>query len=441
MITEAKGEPCLLTIVEAAERIRAGNLTAVELTRSVLARIEKLEPDIRAWARVQGDQALRDATRLDMLLRSGTWIGQLHGIPVGIKDVFWTAGIETCAGSPVLRGFVPERDSDAVRRVREAGAIILGKTETTEFAAYDPAPTRNPHDLRHTPGGSSSGSAAAVAAHMCLGALGTQTAGSILRPAAYCGVVGLKPTYGVVSREGIFPLAWSLDHAGPLAKTVADAALLFSAVAQHRPQSEAVPTHNCRVGVPNRYFTSADEETLAAYAEAVRTLGQLGAKVVEVTLPDSFEAAVAAGTIILRVEAAAFHARWFDSHKQQYGRKLRCLIEAGRRIPGPSYVRAQQIRRRAMEQISRLFEEVDVLATPATPSAAPCDLSTTGDAAFNTPFSVLGVPAITVPMPRQSGQMPLGLQLSGRYHAETTLFALALAYEQHAPRATAAARL
>jgi len=239
-------QPWELALADASEMIGKETLSPVELTRSVLDRISVVEPHVLAWARRLPEQAMAEAERLDWLLRQGTYLGPLHGIPLGIKDIYYTAGVETAAGSKVLAGFVPTFDATVVRRLQEAGAILLGKTATTEFAYADPAATRNPWNPGHTPGGSSSGSAAGVATGMCLGAFGTQTMGSIVRPASFCGVVGLKPTYGRVSRHGIIPFAWSMDHPGPVAKTVRDAALLLSAVAGPDPHdptaaSRAVP--------------------------------------------------------------------------------------------------------------------------------------------------------------------------------------------------------
>ncbi|HSC72190.1 MAG TPA: amidase, partial [Candidatus Methylomirabilis sp.] len=249
----ATRQPWELTLTDAGELLRTGRLSTVELVRSVLDRISATEPHVLAWARTQPEAALAQAERSDRLLRQGTYLGPLHGIPLGIKDVYCTAGIETTAGSRVLRDFVPSFDATVIRRLREAGAILLGKTATTEFAYADPAATRNPWNPAHTPGGSSSGSAAGLAAGMCLGALGTQTGGSIIRPAAFCGVVGLKPTYGRVSRHGLIPLAWSLDHAGAMARTVRDVASLLAAMAG-----------------PDPHDPSAAAEPVPAYVEALR---------------------------------------------------------------------------------------------------------------------------------------------------------------------------
>src|SRR5437588_192983 len=312
------------------------------------------------------EDARREAERLTRLQRSGTILGPLHGIPIGVKDIFNTAGVETACGSRIMAGFVPPADATAVARLRAAGAIILGKTHTTEFASFDPSPARNPWALTHTPGGSSSGSGAALAARMCQGALGSQTSGSIIRPAAFCGVVGLEPTFGRVSRHGVHPLAWTLDHPGPMARTVRDAALLLDAVAGPDPHdpapcsAPAPPPHAAllaeagtddrpaaalRVGVPDRYFTDGlDEEAEALFRSALRALEALGCGVREIRLPDEFEAGMDAHELIHNAEAAAVHVDTYRVRPGDYGSRLRAIIETGLQIPAPTYVRAQQVR-------------------------------------------------------------------------------------------------
>lgn len=422
-----------LTLLEASRRVHAGELTPVDLTRAVLRRIEQVEPQILAWARLCPEEALAEAESLTRLLRDGTDLGPLHGIPVGVKDIFHTAGIETSAGSSILKGFVPERDAEAVKNLRSAGAIILGKTATTEFAFLDPAPTRNPRNPEHTPGGSSSGSAAAVAAEMCYGALGTQTGGSILRPAAYCGIVGLKPTYDLVSREGVVPLAWSLDHVGPLARTVADAALLLEGAvggAGFRAMTLLSEEQRATIGIPDRFFLEkADEETKAAFSRAMRTLETLGLQVHELRLPDLFEEGVNAGSVIFRVEAAAFHEEWFRARRNEYGPKLAELVESGLAVSGVVCARAQQTRRAATAQMRECFRDVDFMATPATPTAAPKGLSSTGNYVFNGPFSTFGLPALSVPMGAAANGLPLGLQLAAGPFREESLLRLGMAFE------------
>lgn len=435
-------EPYELTLTEARDRIRAGVLSPVELVRSCCDRIEQVEPHVLAWVQTWAEQALADAESLTKLSRDG--MGPLHGLPIGLKDIYFTQGLETAAGSKILEGFIPSYDATVVRRLKGAGAIILGKTVTTEFAYADPGPTRNPWNVEHTPGGSSSGSAAAVAARMCPAAFGTQTAGSILRPAAYCGIVGLKPTYGRVSRHGIVPFAWTLDHPGPLVRRVADAALLLEVVAGPDPldpstASRPVPTYTealarppagLRVGIPDRYFTAGVDPAVAtAYQEALKVLEALRMSLVAVRLPLSFEAGVEAGRLIMHVEGAAFHLDWFRSRPEDYRPKLRALIEAGMMVPGVSYLRAQQVRRTAIQAMTELFHEVDLLATPVTPTPAPPGLAWTGDPVFNAPFSTFGLPALAVPMGWTPTDLPIGLQMVGRPFEEATLLRVGAAYE------------
>lgn len=442
------GEAWELTLAEASDLIRTGALSPVDLVRSHLDRIAAVEPHLLAWARTLPEQALAEAERLEKLLQEGTHLGPLHGIPVGIKDIYYTAGVETSGGSRVLAGFIPTFGATVVRRLRAAGAIVLGKTATTEFAYADPAPTRNPWNPEHTPGGSSSGSAAAIAAGMCLGAFGTQTVGSIVRPAAFCGVVGLKPTYGRVSRYGILPLAWSLDHPGPMAKTVRDAALLLGAVAgsdpndpgaAHRPVPRYAemlgdPPGGLTAGIPDRYFPErASPAVMAAFQEAVRVIEGLGVRIREVRLPACFEAGVEAGRVILHAEAAAFHRDRFRARRQEYGPKLAALIEAGLLVPAASYLRAQQVRSEAIAAVRRLLAEVDVLLAPAAPGPAPEGLGSTGDPVFNAPSSTFGLPSLGVPMGFAPPGLPLGLQIVGRHFDEATILRLGAAYEAATP--------
>ena len=437
-------EPYELTLSEARNHIRKGALSPVELVRSLCDRIEQVEPHVLAWVRTSTEQALADAESLEKLLQQGKSLGLLHGLPLGLKDIYYTQGLETSAGSKILEGFIPSYDATVVRRLKGAGAIILGKTVTTEFAYFEPGPTRNPWNLEHTPGGSSSGSAAAVASNMCPATFGTQTAGSILRPAAYCGVVGLKPTYGRVSRHGIVPFAWTLDHPGPMARRVEDVALLLEVVAGRDPLdpstvSSPVPAYTeavtaspagLRVGIPDRYFTEGvDSDVATAYQQALKVLEGLKMPLVAVRLPESFEPGVEAGRLIMHVEGAAFHLDWFRTRPQDYGSKLRALIEAGMMVPGVSYLRAQQIRKTATAAMVELFGEVDLLATPATPTPAPRGLAWTGDPVFNAPFSTFGLPALVVPMGWTPKDLPIGLQLVGRPFDEETILQVGAAYE------------
>lgn len=444
-------EPFELSLTEAAAAISRGDVSPIELVDSTLARIERVDPRVLAWARLRAEDARKEAQRLTDLRAAGTLLGPLHGIPVGIKDIFYTAGVETSCGSRIMAGFIPSYDATSVWRLRQAGAVIVGKTHTTEFASFDPSPASNPWALDHTPGGSSSGSAAALAARMCQGALGSQTSGSIVRPAAYCGVVGLKPTFGRVSRHGVHPLAWTLDHPGPMARTVRDTAVLLEAIGgpdPHDPSTISAPpvpryaaalddrstqedaVRGLRVGVPDRYFTAElDPEASDAYLAAVRALEDLGCSVRDVRLPDVFEAGMDAHELIHNVEAAAVHIDMYRTRADEYGQKLRAIIETGLQVPAPTYVRAQQVRTVLIEAMRELFQTVDVLATPATLGPAPRGLASTGSPVFNRPFSFVGFPSMTVPSGFTRARLPLGLQLAGRPFEEMTLLHLAAAYE------------
>jgi aspartyl-tRNA(Asn)/glutamyl-tRNA(Gln) amidotransferase subunit A len=445
---EEMREPWDLSLHEAAEAIAARRLSSRDLVRSLLDRIDRLEPQIHAWARLRPEEALAEAEELDRRLARGESLGPLHGVPVGVKDIYYTAGWETSAGSRILAGFLPAFDATVVSRLKAKGAIILGKTVTTEFATFDPGPTRNPWNLDHTPGGSSSGSAAAVAARMCPGAFGTQTAGSILRPAAFCGIVGLKPTYGRISRHGVVPVSWTLDHPGPMARTVRDVAILLEATAGpdgHDTTCLAEPLEGCvaacdrpasglRVGVPDRFFLDrSSPEMASAFRRALSLLEEAGMEVREIRLPSEFDDCPEAHRTIMYAEAAAFHERWFRHRADDYGPKIRAMIEEGLEIPAVSYLRAREIRTACIQAMQGLFGEIDLLATPATPGPAPKGLSSTGDPIFNLPFSFVGFPAITVPAGLSSGGLPLGIQLVARPLDEPTLLRAAAAYERVAP--------
>jgi len=448
-------EPYALSLSDAAAAIAARRLSPTELLESTLRRIEQVEPRVLAWARLRPDDARREARRLTELAAAGRIVGALHGIPIGVKDIFYTAGVETSCGSRIMAGFVPAYDAAAVARLRRAGAVLLGKTHTTEFASFDPSPARNPWALGHTPGGSSSGSAAALAARMCHGALGSQTSGSIVRPAAFCGLVGLKPTFGRVSRYGVHPLAWTLDHPGPMARTVRDTAVLLEAIAgadPHDPATLSAPpavryvsalddreasddaVRELRVGVPDRYFFDGlDEEAGAAYRAALGVLRDLGCAVRDVRLPEIFEAGMEAHDLIHHVEAAAVHIDRYRARAGDYGQKLRANIETGLQVPAPTYVRAQQVRTRLIAAMREVFGEIDVLATPAAPGSAPEGLASTGSPVMNKPFSFVGFPSLTVPCGHTRAGLPVGLQLGGRPFAEVTVLRAAAAYESATP--------
>jgi aspartyl-tRNA(Asn)/glutamyl-tRNA(Gln) amidotransferase subunit A len=415
-----------LGVAEIADLVRQRQVSPVEVAEACLQRSAALEPALQAWARLDRQGALEAARSCEQALNRGQDGGLLCGVPVGLKDIFYTAGLRTAAGSRVYADFVPTYDATAVVRLREAGAISLGKTVTTEFATADPSPTRNPWNPAHTPGGSSSGSAVAVAARMLPAALGSQTGGSTLRPAAYNGIVGLKPTYGRISRYGVIPVSWCLDHVGILVRSVEDAALVLQAIAGHdahdpgsleQPvgayveavrQAEGPP----RLGVVQQYFLdSAAAETRQHTEQVAEHFAAAGASVRQVALPQSFASVLAAHRTIMRVEAAAFHADMFVTQREQYGAKLRQTIETGLVVPGVEYLRAQRLRRLFQAELPSMFDDLDVLLTPATPAPAPPDLTTTGDARFQSPWTYAGVPTIALPSGLSQTGLPLGVQL------------------------------
>ena len=429
-----------LTATEAAQRIRQRDLSPVGLVEALLQQIDRLEPKVQAWVTLDRSGALAAAQQLAAEAARGTIRGPLHGVPIGVKDIYYTAGMKTTCGSRIFTDHVPNYDASTVTRLKQAGAIILGKTVTTEFATADPGPTRNPWNLDHTPGGSSSGSAAGVAARMMPAALGSQTGGSIQRPAAYCGVFGLKPTHGRVSTYGVFPVSWCLDHLGPLARTVSDIALVLQVLAGHDPldpSSSHAPVPDYlqavqhadrppRLGLLRQFYLEHADPELRAHTEAVAgQLARAGAAVDEVKLPDSFGAALSAHRIIMHVEAAAVHADLFRQHADLYRPKLRATIEAGTLIPAVSYIQAQRLRRQFRQDMTQLFRRVDFLLAPAATGAAPQGLTSTGDPSFNSPCSFSGLPAITIPSGLSVAGLPLAIQLMAPAFAEDRLLAAA----------------
>jgi aspartyl-tRNA(Asn)/glutamyl-tRNA(Gln) amidotransferase subunit A len=425
-------EPWALGIAQAAKEISARRLTPVALVEDLLARAEQVDRKVRAWIRIAAEGALADARTLGAEAAAGRLRGPLHGVPIGIKDIVDTAGLETSAGSELLAGNIPSQDAPVVRRLRDAGAIVLGKAAMTEFASMDPAATRNPWNLEHTPGGSSSGSAAAVAAFLVPGTIGTQTAGSILRPAAYCGVVGLKPTYEAVERAGVFPCAWSMDHVGPLARTVEDTGILFRAMARPSAVGEGVAdSRRLRIGIADRYFGErSDADTSRSFDAVVAWLRNAGADVVPVRLPVSFEAGVDAGIVTVYAEMASVHRQSFAAHRARYGWRIGCLLDAGGKVSATDYLRAQQLRRIAAADLSAMLAGVDCLMTSTTPAPAPRGLGATGDWTYNLPFSSSGHPSLSVPVALSASGMPIGVQLVARHRGEELLFRCGRLVEQ-----------
>lgn len=412
-----------LGVGEAAAAIRAGTLSPIELVDACLARIRALDRDLKAWAHLDGGGALSTARERLAEARAGRFRGPLHGVPVGVKDIFDVAGMPTTGGAKPFAHTRPVADATAVARLRAAGAIVLGKTVTTEFAYRDPAPTRNPWNHGHTPGGSSAGSAAAVAARMAPLALGSQTVGSVLRPAAYCGVVGFKGTHGLVPVDGVIPLAWSLDHVGVLARSVADAALAMSVLAGRdlEPLEVAAP----RLVLVSELLGRASREVAAHVEAAADAFARAGAKMSKVELPASFHGLHAAGLTVLEAEAAAYHEPWFAKHADDYGPEMRSLVEAGLRRSASAYVGANRARLAFREDVMPLLAAHDALLCPTAPAPAPSGLGSTGDGSHCAPWSNAGVPAITLPSGIASSGLPHAIQLVQAAGASARLLGVA----------------
>ena len=433
-------EPYSYSVSEAAQQIRSGQLSPTIYIESLLQRITTHDPALQAWVTIDRAKARDAALRREQELAPGETPGILHGVPVGLKDIFYTAGMKTTACSRIYADFVPDYDATCVTRLKDAGAVILGKAVTTEFATSDPSPTRNPWNAEHTPGGSSSGSSVAVAAGMCPAALGSQTGGSTCRPAAYNGIVGLKPSYGRISRYGVIPVSWSLDTVGILVRTVTDAALLLQAMAGYDandPGSANVPVPDYgqqmadwkgppRIGLLKGYFFDrATPEVRHHTEEIAQQLAHAGAVVEELELPESFATAPTAQRIVMNVECAAFHEEFFRHRADEYGPRLRANIEMGMLVPGVTYLQAQRLRRSFRQDMTELAQRVDVLMTPATPAPAPRDLNTTGDAAFQAPWTSAGLPTIVIPSGLSEDGLPLGVQFAAPPFEEGVLLSAA----------------
>jgi Asp-tRNA(Asn)/Glu-tRNA(Gln) amidotransferase A subunit family amidase len=428
-----------LTIAEAARKLRSGEVRAVELANAALRQIDALELAVRAWVVVDRDGALQAAQAADDALRRGVDRGPLHGIPVGIKDIIDVAGLPTLAGARVRTTEPAIRDARVTARLRSAGAVILGKTVTTEFASFDPPPTRNPWNAERTPGGSSSGSAAAVAVGMCAAALGSQTGGSIIRPAAYCGVCGMKPTWGRLSLAGIVPLSFQLDHPGPMARSVADLEIVYRALAafdvddpcsQRRDEMEVDPSRRTaapRVGLVGGFFHErADDDVRRNTAAVVERLRQSGATVENVELPPSFAGVVAAHRLVMAVGAAAYHRETFAARRTEYGPRIASLLDEGLATTATDYARALELQLRFRRDMERLFDDtrLDALLMPSVSNPAP-PADTTGDPSFQAPWSFAGLPVVTMPSGLSNDGLPTAVQCVGQAWRELPLLATA----------------
>jgi len=414
-----------LTAIEAAEHIANGDFSSEEYVGACLDRIAAIDDEVKAFVHLDPDAALAQAREVDERRRNGLSIGLLHGLPVAIKDLFDTADYKTEYGTALCKGRQPMRDSTVVARLREAGAVIIGKTVTTELAYFSPGPTRNPHDVTRTPGGSSSGSAAAVAAAMVPLAVGSQTNGSVIRPASFCGVYGVKPSHGLISRDGSLELSRSLDHVGVFARSLADSALILEVLAgydPHDPDTRPVASPDYvelvaeQPPMPPRFafvrtpvWDKADAATHAAFEELVATLGDFA---VEVELPDIFAEAWEDQRIIMAADMAHNFDPLLKRGGELLSQQMRDLLAGGRDISAVRYLEAQRNARGYAAHLTRIFDEYDAILTPATPGVAPVG-EATGNPVFNSLWSLTGLPALTLPLLAGEGGMPLGVQIVG----------------------------
>jgi Asp-tRNA(Asn)/Glu-tRNA(Gln) amidotransferase A subunit family amidase len=416
-------EPTILGVAECARAVREGGVSSLALVEASLARIRDLDGAVKAWVHLDEQGARAAARERDDDVRAGRRLGPLHGVPVGVKDIFHVAGMPTTAGARPHFHTRPKRDAPSVALLRAAGAVILGKTATTEFAYRDPAPTRNPWNLRHTPGGSSAGSAAAVAARMIPLALGSQTVGSVLRPAAYCGIIGFKPTHGLISTEDVVPLAWSLDHVGVLVRAVDDAALAVSVLSGR--DVSAAPVSAPRLAVAPELFERAAGEVAGHLGDITRRLQRAGATVVEVALPAAFAAVHDAGLTVLQAEAAAYHEPQYAGHGGELGAEIRALVTAGLKVPAIAYARAQRARLAFRDAMHSVLAPFDALLAPTAPTPAPAGLGSTGDGSLCAPWSSAGMPALTLPTGMSAMGLPHALQLVHALAGEARLLGTA----------------
>ncbi len=454
----ATNELCYLTITDAAAGLRRKEFSPVDLTRACLDRIALIDQKLHSFITLTADLALQQAVQAEKELFAGKDRGLLHGIPIALKDLYATKGIRTTCHSAVLQDWLPDYDAAIVSNLSKAGTILLGKLGMHEFAFGGPTvdspfpAVRNPWNTAHIPGGSSSGSGAALAAGLCHGALGSDTGGSIRTPSSHCGIVGIKPTYSRVSRFGIIPLSWSLDHAGPMARSVEDCAILLQAIAGYDvkdPASANVPVPDyraglkdgikgLRIGVPREHWfdenKGIDTETEAVFNAALKTLESLGAITVDID-GRPFSIARKANQTILVAEAFAYHEKTYQTSPQKFGISVRRRMLEGAFLSAADYITALRARTVLNEQITENFNRVDVFATPS--AARPPEPFEGMDPneqnlrpSFTNPFNLAGLPAISVPCGFTPEGLPAGLQIVARAFQEAMTFRVAFAYEQ-----------
>ena len=458
-------DPQTWTLSTLAKAIRKKEISPLEVTRAFLERIENHDPKINAFITLLTREALRAAQQAEKDLVRGKYRGPLHGMPFAAKDLFFTKGIRTTCGSKILADFVPRYDAAVIEKLFSAGAILLGKLNMHEFAygttSVNPhyGAVRNPWNRERITGGSSGGSAAALACSFAPLTLGTDTGGSIRIPAALCGIAGLKPTYGRISRYGVYPLCWSLDHPGPMAKSVADLAMAMNTLAGHDPRDPATPQvpvpnytqalvkdlEGVRLGVPDRYyFDRLDGEVHAAVKKAIRDLKGLGAKVQPISLPHLHEASTAA-FIALIAEGAAVLEKWHLARSEDLGEDVRSRLNLGAAIKATQYLKAQRVRRKVREIFMDAFQKVDALVTPQLPITAPKigqssvplgkgKESVVGALTrFTRIYNLIGIPSLCLPCGFSSSGMPIGLQIAAKPFAEETVLKVGHAYEINTP--------
>jgi aspartyl-tRNA(Asn)/glutamyl-tRNA(Gln) amidotransferase subunit A len=447
-----------LSIAEAGRQLRAGAVTSVALTQQTLDAVAAAQPTLHAFITITAERALADASRADAAFAAGQDAGPLQGVPYGLKDIYDTAGIRTTCHSKLRQDIVPDADCAVAAKLAAAGGVLIGKLATHEFAIGGPSfdlpwpPARNPWNTEHFTGGSSSGSGAAVAAGLLCMAMGSDTGGSIRGPAAYCGTVGIKPTYGLVSRRGVFPLSYTLDHCGPLSRTVLDSAITLQLIAGYDPLDPAsadlpVPDYTAgledgvsglRIGVPRAFFASAAATTpdmLAAFDQAVRGLRDAGARVEDVSLPD-YVLFNACGRTILTAEAYAIHEQDLQSRLQDYGAITVSRLALGATLNAADLTQAFRLRRELTDAVNAAFGRYDALITASALSTAPrfdsiVDPNIARLAPMQTiPFNVTGHPAMSVPTGRGDGGLPLSLQVVGRPFDEAMVLRVGRAIER-----------
>ena len=442
-----------LTISQATDLLRQQKLSPVDLTKTCLDRIDHLNPTLNAFITITRESAIKDAETAEREIHQGHWRSPLHGIPIGLKDLIDTAGVKTTCGSALFAERVPTEDAEIVRRLKRAGAVIVGKQNLQEFAWGGTSasshywPVHNPWDVERIAGGSSGGSAAAVASGMCFAALGTDTGGSIREPAAFCGIVGLKPTYGRVSTRGVFPLSWSLDHVGPICRSVADTALVLEIIAGYDPLDPTTVNHptekyaehldgvsRLRIVIARRpFFDDLSPEIQTAMDNALKVIGEMSLDVFEVDLPD-------VPATVQAPEVFAVHQRYFDTKPELYRKWMRERLKQATTIDTVAYIEGLQEMHRIRRSISDLFESVDLIVTPTSPVppitiAEALEMPLPGPAGElwlrNTrPFNIYGLPTISIPCGFTSQGHPIGLQIAGPHFNEASVLAFAHRFEQ-----------